>query len=602
MPLPVPSDSQNADHNNSDNKNAARQSTWLVLALGLLLVLPSLWLGLQLDDYFHWGLVSQSNPVLQTLSPASPYGLFSFVDGDPNRVMDLVNLGLLPWWTYPEVEYAFWRPMTELSHGLDYSLWPQQPWLMHVQSLFYYGLMLWFGSHLFRRLQGKSSAWLWASFLFALSYSHGVPVGWLANRNAVLAVLFVILTLSAHHRWRQQAQRNLLGLRALLWFVAGLLCGEMAVTAGAYLLAYALLLERGPLRDRLFALLPYVMVGCAWLGLRGLLGYGAAGSGHYIDPLHTPLLFLQTLSSRGLDLLGGLFWVVPPELDAVLPVYRHPLVVVLSGLLLWLAWPLLRRDRRARFWLLGSLLCLVPVASTIPHSRLLIAASIGAAGFLGLLMQQWRAGVLVAGGRRQQVARVLVPLLIVLQLGLSAVLLPLESLSMKLVGETMVNQGARSWDLRDLPAGATPVLINPPLSSAGGYINGVRAYLGLPVAARSWLLASGERPLVLTVVDANTLELTSKKGLYDAVHEGVLRGPQAPLVAGDRVQLAGMQVTVLTARDGVPLQARYQFNHPLLSEHYRFYLWHEGNIVQCQLPAVGVSINLRSASAQCAAP
>ncbi len=33
------------------------------LLLGLLLALPSLWVGMQLDDYFHWGLVTQRSQV-----------------------------------------------------------------------------------------------------------------------------------------------------------------------------------------------------------------------------------------------------------------------------------------------------------------------------------------------------------------------------------------------------------------------------------------------------------------------------------------------------------------------------------------------------------
>ncbi len=91
-----------------------RYCRW-ALGLALLLTAPSLLVGLQLDDYFHWGLVTQQNPVLHTNSPASPYGLFSFLDGDPGRVLDLTNLGLLPWWSNPEVKYAFWRPLAEFT-------------------------------------------------------------------------------------------------------------------------------------------------------------------------------------------------------------------------------------------------------------------------------------------------------------------------------------------------------------------------------------------------------------------------------------------------------------------------------------------------------
>ena len=575
--------------------------THWALLLGVLLALPSLWVGMQLDDYFHWGLVTQRSQVLQTVSPASPYGLFSFVDGNPARVMDLMNLGLAPWWTYPQVEYAFWRPLTELTHGLDYSMWPNHPMIMHVHSLVYFALMLWCGFRLFKLIQGENAAWIWAVFLFALSYTHGVPAGWLANRNAVLAVIFVILTLQFHHHWRE-TDRGLLNLRASLCFTLGLLCGEMAVTAGAYLFAYAVFYEKGPWRERMFSLSPYVVIGTAWLGMRALLGYGASGSGHYVDLFQAPIMFLQVLVGRGLDLLGGLFWVIPPELGSGLPESRRLVFLFMFLTLLWVAWPLLKADRRARFWLAGALFCLVPVASTIPHSRLLIAASVGAAGFIGLFFQAWRSGQLAASGPAKSLAAIMGALLLVLQLGLSSLLLPMEMVSMRIVGDNYLNNGARAWDLADIPRGTTPILINPPLSSAGGYINGVRAYLGLPVASKTWLLASGLQPLTLTVLNDYTFDLYSKEGLYDAVQEGVLRGPQAPFAVGDSVQLAGMIVTVMEVDNGVPLRARYQFVQPITSSAYRFSHWNSGKVTLCRLPAKNQSIELRVDSTHCAEP
>ncbi|MVF11755.1 hypothetical protein FT643_06310 [Ketobacter sp. MCCC 1A13808] len=586
---------------NNTGQEPQSKTIWWALVLGMLLALPCLWVGLQLDDYFHWGLVTQRSQVLQTLSPASPYGLFSFLDGDPARVVDMMNLGLVPWWTYPQVEYAFWRPLTELTHGLDYSLWPQTPMLMHLQSLIYFGIMLWLCFQLFKKIQGETSAWLWASFLFALSYSHGVPAGWLANRNSVLAVIFVILAIASHHRWREYDQ-SAISLRSCLLLVLGLLCGEMAVTAGAYLLSYALFYDKGDWRSRFYSLVPYAVVGLAWLSIRAILGYGASGSGHYLDPLSTPILFLEMLTQRVLVLVGGLFLVVPPELGSALPAYRIWVYLALFLLVIWVAWPLLKSDRRARFWLCGSLLCLIPVASTVPHSRLLIAASVGAAGFLGLLFVAWRNGKLRRSGLAGAATGIVAVLLMVLNLGLSSLLLPLEIVSMRLMGDNFLNNGAVSWNLQDLPQGATPILINPPLSSAGGYINGIRLYEELPVTAKTWLLASGTRSLKVSVLNQHTLDIESAEGLYDAQQEGVLRGPQAPFSVGDSVQLDGMIVTVMAVDEGVPTQARFQFAKPLNSDLYRFAHWHGGSVAPCRLPAKGAAIELKMNSEQCAMP
>jgi hypothetical protein len=583
------------------NSIVQSKAAWWALAVGMLLALPALWVGMQLDDYFHWGLVTQRSQVLQTVSPASPYGLFSFLDGDPARVMDLMNLGLVPWWTYPQVEYAFWRPLTELTHGLDYGIWPSHPVVMHVHSLLYFTLMLWCGFRLFNQIQGQSKAWVWAVFLFTLSYAHGVPAGWLANRNAVLAVLFVILTLSAHHQWRE-GTRSPLNLKSSVFFTLGLLCGEMAVTAAAYLFSYVFFYERGPWRERIYSLVPYGVIGAAWLSVRTILGYGASGSGHYIDVLQTPGLFVQLLMERGLDLLGGLFWVIPPELGSGLPDARRLVFLLMFGLLMLVAWPLLKADRRARFWLLGALLCLVPVCSTIPHSRLLIASTVGSAGFLGLLIAAWRNGELAPLGFKRVLTSALMGLVVVLQIGLSALLLPLEMVSMRLAGDGMLNNGALSWDLSNIPRDTTPILINPPLSSAGGYINGVRAYHSLPVTSKTWLLASGTQPLTLSVLNRHTLDIQSEKGLYDPIQEGVLRGPQVPFSVGDSVQLAGMIVTVMQVDNGIPVHARFQFARPITSDSYQFAHWNSGSVAPCELPAIKQSIELRLDSNQCAQP
>src|SRR5690606_36360259 len=111
----------------------------------------------------------------------------------------LMDQGLVPWWTLPEVQYAFWRPVAELTHGMDYLFWPNYPMIMHLHSLVYFGLVLWLAWRLFERLLPNTTSAQLATWIFALAYSHGLPAGWLANRNAVLATLFVILTLHCHH-------------------------------------------------------------------------------------------------------------------------------------------------------------------------------------------------------------------------------------------------------------------------------------------------------------------------------------------------------------------------------------------------------------------
>jgi hypothetical protein len=49
--------------------------------------------------------------------------MFSFASGDPDTLRD-GRLRGWPWWTPNDFKVSFWRPVTALTHGLDYVLWP----------------------------------------------------------------------------------------------------------------------------------------------------------------------------------------------------------------------------------------------------------------------------------------------------------------------------------------------------------------------------------------------------------------------------------------------------------------------------------------------
>jgi hypothetical protein len=228
------------------------------------LALPSLWVGLQLDDFTIRAAV-QERELAEGVS-GSRWEPFTFLDGDPRRTRKAMDLGLLPWWTDPECRLAFWRPLTAVTHILDYRVWPDWPWLMHLQSLLWFALLLWATSVLYRRLIGRThAAWIaaLAALLFALDDAHAFPAGWLANRNSLLAGLFGVLALVAHDRWRRDGWRAG-ALGAPLALLAGLLAKEATVSAGGYLLAYALFLDPAGWRSRWASLLPYLVIGAAW--------------------------------------------------------------------------------------------------------------------------------------------------------------------------------------------------------------------------------------------------------------------------------------------------------------------------------------------------
>lgn len=98
----------------------------VVLALlAVVLVIPSLRVGWVMDDHFL-RLTAVGPPRVSEVI-GSPMDMFRFLDGDPERAGPRMDLGLLPWWTFKELKAAFWRPLTVLTHWLDFRLWPSSP-------------------------------------------------------------------------------------------------------------------------------------------------------------------------------------------------------------------------------------------------------------------------------------------------------------------------------------------------------------------------------------------------------------------------------------------------------------------------------------------
>ncbi|PIE40839.1 MAG: hypothetical protein CSA49_06440 [Gammaproteobacteria bacterium] len=593
----------------------SRQQAYIAGIIGLALMLPSLFTGLQLDDYYHWGVVTQHSLIVQARDVGGVFGLFTFVDGDVERTRQLIDKGMLPWWTLPELKYAFWRPLSELTHGIDYLLWPKQPVLMHLQSLLYFVLLMVAVYKLLQRWL-NDAALTWAFWIFALSFTHGFAVGWLANRNAVLASLFVALTLHFHDQWRHSSNNknnNRFLLLGSACFLLGLLCGEMGVSGGLFLLAYATCMEQAYQNDhgsirghaiqwfrRLLTILPYGVIGILWLLSRKLMGYGAFGSGHYVDPANVTE-FVAVMGERYSQLLTGLFWSLPPEFSTrygsglqitVGTVGTLLLVVVLA--------PMIKAMPVARFFAVSILLMLVPLCATVPHSRLLIAASIPMAGLIGLYFASRKK---VARKQQETVTSPVAPVLSVMLMVSLLLVSPLaavgESLMMRLGMDGLLNIGAKNMPIDENHLNKTQVILNPPLSSVAGYVQGVRAYHGQPVAKAVIPLSSALRPVQLTMIDSSSFTLAASDGLYQADAENLLRSASFPMTAGDTLQFADIDARVdVVNQQGVPTQVTFRLMQPL--DHYVFYLWHRSNPVLCSLPPAGTTLTLTQDKDSCA--
>jgi hypothetical protein len=561
--------------------------------LALVLTCPALWLGWQLDDYLHR---------LHMLSPSSLipgqekiFSAFNFMNGDPDLNRLGKDLGLLPWWTADDFRFRFFRYLSSLTIWVDYRLWPDWPSLMHLQSLFWYAALVAAAAVLYRRIMGLGWPAGLAALLYTVDEAHALPAAWLANRNALLSVFFGVLCLIAHDDWRRSGKRRS-ALAAPLCLALALLSGETALAAAGYLLAYALFLDRRGFGQRFLSLLPCGAVLLTWAAVYKLLGFGTQGSGSYLDPLGSPLEFTKALLLRAPLLWLGQWSPLPADSvnfiseKAGLLLGLAFLIIILSALI-----PLLRTERAARFWFLGMILSIVPVAATNPSNRLLLFVGLGAMGllaqFLGKLLD--RSTEFFGQGRRGRSALILGGFLAVVHLIIAPLAMAPSMYSIKFLSAFYL---APIKYVPDDPriAGQDLILANPP-----DYIfsvNLIKAWKfkeGKPSPRRIRALAVGPTAVIIHRLDRYSLLVKIPGGLFKGFEGHLLRSPDNPLPAGQEVRIADLSVKVVRVdKNNGPEEIIYRFSLPLEDASLRWLQWKEETYIPFVPPSPGQTVTL----------
>ena len=573
---------------------SASAFAWGCVLLGLVLLSPSLTTGLVADDYLH-ALMLRDDPGLRGLVPTT-LDLFRFADGKPETARALIDEGVFPWWVDPSARLAFFRPLSSLSHFIDHRLWPARPALMHLHSLAWYGALLAVVAATYRRLGAAQRGAGLSLLLFAIDDAHAPLVSWVANRNAIIALCCALPALLVHDHQRRAGFRHGVWLGPLL-FGIGLCGGEVALGVLAYLIAYAARLDRGPWLARFGSLLPYLLVVAAWKLCCVQLGYGASGSGLYVDPVADPLAFVRAASERfpvlGLGLFLGPFsdlWELYPLLSPWLRVAVLGLGLVALGLLARVLRSLIPHDPHLDFWATGTVACLLPMCATFPHDRLLLAPGVGGMAVVAALLE--------AGWQRRGRPAV--------ALGASA-LGAVHLLAAPVLAPWRAADVARfSVLLREtdasLPAGEdvrgkTIVLLNPPLDPFAAYLPVYRQFEHTPRPRQQLWLSTGASDLVVSRLDAHTLVLRPEGGFLSSSMQRMLRGPTPPFELGQRVQLDGAHVRVTAVTDdGRPLEVAVRFERELEDPSLVWMRWQRRGYEPFRLPSAGESVRLPKAA------
>jgi len=581
---------------------ASPRAPLIAALLAVALTTPTLGGGFMGDDYTHRVMFL---PEMRTISSSQgPWDMFRFLDHDRAQLARNMEQGTWPWWTAPDLRLAFFRPLTSLSHALDYRAWPGHPWLMHAENVALYGLLALLVGLFYRRLLGPprppraTLAAGIAAVLFAIDDAHAMVVTWIANRNAIVAATLGVAALLAHDRWRRDGWRPGAALGPLA-FAAALLGGEAALGALAYLGAHALWLERST-RDRVRAFLPYAAVLVVWAIVYRALGYGASGGGFYLDPIGEPLAFLGALGERLPVLLAGQLAIPPADLWLLVPDAQRPLVVLvllaviaLVALLLWITVP---RDRTSGFLATGMVLSLVPVCATWPTDRLLLLSGLGAFGLLAQMLTAPREGL---GRPARALVRVAAVGLVLVHAVVAPLFLPARSLQLKVLLHDVVEKARASLPPVDSVGGRTLVVVNMPDPLPTYQAIAARHVPGAPVPRASHLLSVAVEGSVRVVrTDERTLELTLGPGFFHEPFSYVYRSPKKPMRLGDRVPVHGMTVEIMemTPDNARPLRVAFRFDRALEDPAHVWVTWRRGGYVPFTPPPVGGAVELESTS------
>ena len=570
------------------------------LALGLAVLAvalsaPSLFIGFHLDDfvarYIYSDLVDADKLYR---AYAGGYGIAT---GDRSLNHWQVEAGYAPWWMYEDLFVALFRPIPQALHMLDVRLWPDNAVVQHAHNLVWLALLVVATTRMYRGALGPVIGGM-AALLFAVDHTHGFIVGYICNRHSLVTAILGVLCLDQHIRYRSMGDQRARVFAPLLYAIA-LASGESTIAMAGYLFAYALFVEKGSLLRRLRTFAPYFAITLLWRVFYNLAGYGARGSGLYIDPVREPVSYLLAFLERGPILMLGQFLVPPAEtyvlvdagLSRAMLIGAVVLVVALAATLA----PLIARHRMARFWALGMLFSLVPATSTYPHNRQLLFTSFGA---MALLAELWHLHAFELKNTVRSLAvrasGVFGAMLLFGHLIISPVALPLTSCSIAFAAPL---ERAAMEDVGSEASGKDAVFVTAPDYFAVRLVQLHKRIEQQPLPRRFRALSFGPQPVTVRRSDDRTLIVDYEGGILGTPFMELFRDRRLRMSPGDRVTLAGLEIEVLRVTDdGRASSAQFRFDAPLEAPSFVFYYWANDGFMRFYPPPVGDSAVLPAAT------
>ncbi|MEI6167590.1 MAG: hypothetical protein WCS52_10370 [bacterium] len=595
-----------------------------LLALAFMISAPAWRVPLFADDLVHAGKLLKDHPVKELAGIIDSHRFVTttmtlfdwFRPGLTRRGMEF---GVWPWWMAEQAQLSLWRPLTAATHWLDYQLWPSRTVPIHLHNAVWFGLFLMAAWALYRRMDARAWVAGLAALILALNPANWQSLVWVAARNSLVAVFFVVLTLGLYHRFVRSTSGRW-AVASWLAFALGLLAGEGAVASAAYLFSYTLFIDERPWKTRLLSMVPFCAVLIAWRMVYQVLGFGTACSGLYVDPGSEPVRFVLNLLKWGPLVLVDVFTrpfmgkyaCLAPHLQSW--VWGAGLIGVLA--VSAVCTPLLRASRAARFWALGLLLTIVPAcATTLPDDRVTLYAAIGVAPLVAAFI----AGVVeneawMLKGRSRGLLQMGGILFVVIHLFLP---LPGQVKRMMRLFHPVPSVGLLVEPVLRTPVSQELVIVTTPDVMTLSYMpfnltqdgvawpKGIRTLSSSPgdtvvrrTGSRTLVLVASHGALIPVRLEADDVPpgAPSRHPFYKSCVIGsAFRSAQLRFKPGDRITLPAMTVEVDCVNGrGLPVEATFTFVESLDSARYHWVFWDSlaGHYAPFTPPRVGEQVCL----------
>lgn len=578
---------------------------WMCSAFWVILYAPSLDSGFQADDYHILAMQKGTPPFPAIQWNLTRFLLFGLTE--PGMAGAFIDRGVIPWWSSPDLWIKTFRPLPSFLFSLDYHLFGDSALPYHAHSLAW-GLLLLLSQGLLLRRVFPGRIGAVALLICTLSTIPSVPVLWIVNRYSLVACAAAVLGLLAHLRWREDAWRpgRPLSILGIVFSLAG---GEISFSILAFFFAYELTAAPGGRRQRSKALIPLILLIIGYGILYTTLGFGASGSGIYMDRTRPALEYFKTALVHLGVLLGRTCGGIPADLTLartlVVPLsilgYGF-FVVVLLCLRHFFSSETPETKRRLAWFGLGSLLSLGPVLLALPMDRLLVGTFLGGSVLLAFLLVRaldfLRSPARQQGRMRRLAYTLLVAHLVFWNFIVSPLIVGLQIVGRR-EGSRKSLQAVLHSDLPDEEvAGLEVVILHAP--GAPGqlvtwHFQAMLAYLDEPVPPSWRVLTIARCDHRLQRTGLRSLELSCLDGrMLATLPERLFRSPSQPLRTGDIVEAGVMTAEILETKDAYPTRVLFRFDRSLDSGDFLFLEWREGALRKTSVPGPGETRILRN--------